>query len=141
MIFDGRNLYEPKTVANYGFAYYPDRAHPRRRLAATRAGSAGSPAIRRVAAKRANETGPRLLAKLGARALPMDYGPAKRGAADDHIRPPATDTWLRAKEAAAYPPFRKAVVGFSHCTRRASRAASTPARAWTENHNSLIHKE
>jgi UDPglucose 6-dehydrogenase len=23
VIFDGRNLYEPKTVANYGFAYYP----------------------------------------------------------------------------------------------------------------------
>jgi UDPglucose 6-dehydrogenase len=23
VIFDGRNLYEPKTVANYGFTYYP----------------------------------------------------------------------------------------------------------------------
>ena len=22
VIFDGRNLYEPKTVANYGFTYY-----------------------------------------------------------------------------------------------------------------------
>ena len=40
----------------------------------------------------------------------MGYGPAKRGLADDHIRPPATDTWLRAKEAAAYPPSHQAVV-------------------------------
>src|SRR5262249_14256731 len=57
----------------------------------------------------------------GPGALPMDYGPAKRGVADDHIRPPATDTWLRAKEAAAYPPSRQAVVVFSYCTLRASR--------------------
>jgi UDPglucose 6-dehydrogenase len=23
VIFDGRNLYEPKTLLNYGFTYYP----------------------------------------------------------------------------------------------------------------------
>jgi UDPglucose 6-dehydrogenase len=27
VIFDGRNLYEPKTVANYGFTYYPIGRH------------------------------------------------------------------------------------------------------------------
>jgi UDPglucose 6-dehydrogenase len=27
VIFDGRNLYEPKAVANYGFAYYPVGRH------------------------------------------------------------------------------------------------------------------
>jgi hypothetical protein len=50
----------------------------------------------------------------------MDYGRTKRGLADDHIRPPATDTWLRAKEAAAYPPFRQTVVIVVCCTLRAS---------------------
>ena len=58
----------------------------------------------------------------------MGYGPAKRGLADDHIRPPATDTWLRAKEAAAHPPFRRAVVVSYPCTLRATRDYLAPIR-------------